>query len=130
MCLVQFHQAGFLWQQKETGLETHSQTLQGERSNWRTSLGPYLWRSGNPTKERDSLGDCRSQRGWSTSGEPAHLNQPSRVHLGTLRLKQSTRDRNGSAPGPLNLLCLLAWCFCKSPKSGSSCILHLFLPGL
>jgi hypothetical protein len=69
-----------------------------------------------------------SRRGWRTTGERDPLNQLSRAHMGSQRLKWVSMEagKHGPCMGLHKLLCryivLLAWCFCGTPNSGSGCI--------
>jgi hypothetical protein len=45
--------------------------------------------------------DCESQSSWMTSREQGPLNQLSKVHITSQKLKQQVRGLQGSAPGPL-----------------------------
>ncbi|XP_016830402.1 uncharacterized protein LOC100751845 isoform X2 [Cricetulus griseus] len=70
------------------GTETHSQSLCRESLNWRSLLGPSCQNSGNPLEEGRKY--CGSQRGWRTPGEHGQLNQLSRAHTGSRRLKRQS----------------------------------------
>lgn len=67
-------------------IETHSQTLCRESPNWRSPLGPSLWRLGKTWKRGRK--NCRSQRRWRTSGKQGPLNHLVRAQMGSLRLEQ------------------------------------------
>lgn len=92
------------------GAENHSQTLCDldtqmfrDSLNWRSLSCLTSWSSGILQKQ-----DCRKQRGCRKPGKYGPLNQLSRDHMSSQKLKSQTQDLHGSAP---DLLCLCYDCW-------------------
>lgn len=92
-----------------------------ESINWMSLSGSSpkksrtLWKRGRQ--------DCRSQGGLRT---PRELNQVNSLHMGWQWLKLKGADLNLSAPSPVGMLWLSAWCFIELLMVGVGVCLTLF----
>ena len=81
-----------------------------------TPLNPILHNSGNPMEDR--LKDYKRQKGLSTPGAQGPLNQMTKAHINSQRLKQL----HGSIPVPLCIDYSLQFSFCTELLSVSEWI--------
>ena len=89
----------------ETDAETHSQrekVYMGERVY---KGGPYQAPpfGAQVILRKRKWRDCEIQRGWKTPEEQDPLNQLSKVHMSSQKLRQQAQGLHGSVPGPLSI---------------------------